>query len=181
MRGLVHLCHHRWSIPVIAVMASGQGGRYAMLRHRLGIARETLRRAIHWLTDEDYVMPNPGYGHPLRPELLLTPWGEQIGEACQDVWDIVEATGVDPSTIGRKWSLPVLVAILVSDGRYTQIQSLVEECTPRALSQTLQSLEDAALVEHVVVQARPLVAEYRLTEDGKRIARAGLELGVMVG
>ncbi|MFG0257748.1 MAG: winged helix-turn-helix transcriptional regulator, partial [Phycisphaerales bacterium JB043] len=166
MRHLVHLCHHRWSIPVIAVMASGQGGRYAMIRHRLGIARETLRRAIGWLTDEDYVMPNPGYGHPLRPELLLTPWGEQIGDACQGVWDVIEATETDPSVIGRKWSLPVLVAILVSDGRYTQIQTLVEECSPRALSQTLGVLEEACLVEHVVTQARPVRAEYHLTGGG---------------
>lgn len=147
-----------------------------MLRHRLRLSRETLRRAVQWLVDEDYVLRNPGYGHPLRPELLLTPWGEAISNPCQNLLDLQERDEHIADVIRKKWTLPVLVATHVSDGRYSQVAAIVEECSSRALSQALRCLEDSVLIKREIVEMRPVRIEYRLTKMGREFAEAGLEL-----
>lgn len=144
----------------------------------MGIWRETLRRAVEWLVDEDYVLRNPGYGHPLRPELLLTPWGESISGPCKILLDLQENADHMADVIGKKWTLPVLVAIHVSDGRYSRVASLVEGCSSRALSQALRRLEDSELIGRTILEMRPIRIEYRLTKRGQEFAEVGLELAM---
>ena len=45
LHGLVHLCHRRWTIRLIAAIDEG-AGRFAVLMRKLGVARQTLRRAL---------------------------------------------------------------------------------------------------------------------------------------
>ena len=72
MSSLVALCHHRWSLPVLAEIGRTRGTRFATLTGRLGVTGESLRRTLAYLQEEGLVERNPGYGHPLRPEYLLT-------------------------------------------------------------------------------------------------------------
>ncbi|MGH2451320.1 MAG: winged helix-turn-helix transcriptional regulator, partial [Candidatus Limnocylindria bacterium] len=69
------LFHHRWAAPVLAELDRSRGSRFVTLSNRLALSRESLRRTLTALIDAGLVMKNPGYGHPLRPEYILTERG----------------------------------------------------------------------------------------------------------
>src|SRR4051812_3041544 len=80
---LARLAHHRWTLPVLAEIARSRGSRVAALTGTLGVSRESLRRTLAALQTEELVVRNPGYGHPLRPEYLLTARGEAVAPAAR--------------------------------------------------------------------------------------------------
>lgn len=166
---LVSLCHHRWIVPVVASI--GPGRRFAVLQRDLGVARETLRRALDACLDRGLVQPNPGYGHPLRPEYLLTAQGKRIAEACIEVLRAAGAHRAD--LIGRKWSLPVLAAIASGDERFTEISDSLPGATPRALTRALTELEEAHCIRRDLMDERP---RYRITSEGRGLAAAACAL-----
>src|SRR3954467_4738348 len=69
---LIELFHHRWAPPALALLAERDGARFVELQRKLGVGRESLRRALDALLELGLVRRNEGYGHPLRPEYLLT-------------------------------------------------------------------------------------------------------------
>ena len=73
MSSLVALCHHRWSLPVLAEIGRTRGSRFATLTGRLGVTGESLRRTLAYLQEKGLVERNEGYGHPLRPEYCSPP------------------------------------------------------------------------------------------------------------
>ena len=81
MSTLVSLCHHRWTLPVLAEIERTRGSRFATLSGRLGAGGDSLRRTLRSLDHLGLVTRNPGYGHPLRPEYVFTPAGRRIGRA----------------------------------------------------------------------------------------------------
>src|SRR5947207_13068422 len=69
----IRLFHHRWAVPVLAELRRERGSRFVTLANRIGVTRDSLRRTLSALIDDGLVERNPGYGHPLRPEYVLTP------------------------------------------------------------------------------------------------------------
>jgi DNA-binding HxlR family transcriptional regulator len=141
--GLVPLCHHRWTIPLIAELGPS-GGRFAVLGKRLDVARQTLRRALDAAIEAHLVEANPGYGHPLRPEYRLTAQGARLVEPCRAVH---RACAVAPDVTAKKWTLPVLVAVHEGASRFSTVQRALQTVSPRALSRSLDDLTDAVLLE----------------------------------
>ena len=72
MSTLAELLNHRWSLAVLAELERTRGSRFVVLLNRIGLARVP-RVTLSNLVDAGLVERNPGYGHPLRPEYLLTP------------------------------------------------------------------------------------------------------------
>ena len=83
MSTLVALFHNRWSVPILAELHRHRGSRFVTLSRTLELSRESLRRTLGALIDGGLVGRNPGYGHPLRPEYVLTSAGERIAGACR--------------------------------------------------------------------------------------------------
>ncbi len=167
---LVALCHHRWGIPIIAALQRSAGGaKFVAIQSSLGCSRDALSRTITALGDLDLVLRNPGYGHPMRPEYLLTPFGEDAGPACVALQDAIAEHGLEDAA-GRKWSLPALWSIGHGAERFTEAQRLLHAITPRALTIALRDLEDAGLIEREVTDERPPGVRYSLTHDGRTIA-----------
>jgi DNA-binding HxlR family transcriptional regulator len=52
------------------------------LCRRTAAGGESVRRALAGLVARRLVSRNPGYGHPLRPEYVLTPAGARVAPAC---------------------------------------------------------------------------------------------------
>jgi DNA-binding HxlR family transcriptional regulator len=71
--------------------------------------------------------------------------------------------------LGRRWALALLYAAHAGAVRFNEFRQVVGEIPPRTLAQRLAELEDAGLVERVVVPSRPPRAEYRLTRRGLRL------------
>jgi DNA-binding HxlR family transcriptional regulator len=163
---LIALFHHRWAPPALALLAERGGARFVELQRRLGVGRESLRRALDRLVELGYVRRNTGYGHPLRPEYVLAPRGRLAAALAERV-----LRAGDPETLLRKWSVPVL-AELANERRFSELNAALPGATPRALALALQELESARLVRREVRATRPPSTAYRATAAGRRVQRA---------
>jgi DNA-binding HxlR family transcriptional regulator len=162
---LIALFHHRWSAPVLAELLRQKGSRFAALSGTLGVGSDSLRRALDSLLALGLIARNPGYGHPLRPEYVLTPEGERVAQRCAR---LLEAG--DPDVLLRKWSLPVLAA-LQRPARFSELRAGVPGVTPRALALALKDLRAAGLVERQIEDAYPPRTVYTATLRGRRLQR----------
>jgi DNA-binding HxlR family transcriptional regulator len=164
---LVSLCHHRWSLPVLAEIGRTGGSRFAGLTGRLGVTGESLRRTLAYLQVEGLVDRNPGYGHPLRPEYLLTDGGREIAPRARKL----HAALAGREDVGlKKWSLPVL-AELDEPRRFSELRAALP-ATPRALTLALKDLESAGLVHRTVTTDRPPRVRYAATRTARPIVAA---------
>ena len=164
---LIALFHHRWSAPVLAELLRQKGSRFAALAGGLGVGRESLRRTLDSLLELGLVARNPGYGHPLRPEYVLTRRGHAVAERCRR---LLAAT--DDDVVLRKWSLPVLAA-LVRPARFSELRAALPGVTPRALALALKDLQAAGLIQRRVdEEAYPPAVVYAATRAARPLQRA---------
>ncbi len=162
---LIALFHHRWSAPVLAELLRQKGSRFAALSGTLGVGRESLRRTLDSLLELGLVARNPGYGHPLRPEYVLTRHGHGVAERCSRL-----LAAADDDVVLRKWSLPVLAA-LARPARFSELRTALPGVTPRALALALKDLQSAGLVERRVEDAYPPTAVYAPTQTARKLQR----------
>jgi DNA-binding HxlR family transcriptional regulator len=181
---LIPLFHRRWVVPVLAFMGGQDGGgtRFVVLRHELGVSRNALKDSLGHAIERAWVEPNPGYGHPLRPEYRLTERGRALAGACADLLVEADRLGV-METVLRKWSVPVLAATggEVAGRRFGGIRRRLVEgetrVTDRALSMALADLIGDGLVERRVLGGAPPRAVYALTERSQALVRSVASLG----
>lgn len=164
------LFHHRWAAPVLAELHRSKGSRFVTLSNRLGLGRESLRRTLTALIDAGLVMKNPGYGHPLRPEYVLTDRGAAVAPACARLMAALER--LDANDIGlKKWSMPAVFALADGECRYSELRKRMPGVTPRALTLALKDLAAAQLVERRVTPDYPPASVYRLRPRARPLAR----------
>jgi DNA-binding HxlR family transcriptional regulator len=172
---VVDLTHRRWCVPVLAqlhharVSADSTGARFVGLTHRLGVGRDTLRQTLEYATAHGWVRRNPGHGHPLRPEFVLTEAGVALAAACSRLWRAAVLSDL-AEPIGRKWTVPILCVLGAGPARFGECKAALAPhgLTDRALAQSLRDLAAADLVTRRVTpepvvwyaatdRARPLV------------------------
>jgi DNA-binding HxlR family transcriptional regulator len=159
----VGLFHHRWAAPALALLDERGGARFVELQRRLAVTRESLRRALDALIALGYARRNEGYGHPLRPEYLITPDGRRVAPLAARV----SRSGAR-DTLLRKWSVPVL-ADLGEARRFSELRAALPGVTPRALALALRDLEEAGLVRREVLPTRPPSTVYRASSRADRV------------
>jgi DNA-binding HxlR family transcriptional regulator len=132
------------------------------LAHRVGASRESLRVTLRALLAAGLVRRNPGYGHPLRPEYLLTDRGAALAPGCSELVAMLDALGATDLGL-RKWSLPTVLAIAeAGDARFSRLAGDLPGITPRALTLALKELVAGGLVEREVTDGYPPATIYRL-------------------
>jgi len=169
------LFHHRWNLPVIADLHRTAGSRFVVLLNRLGVSRDSLTHTLDALMQARWVRRNPGYGHPLRPEYILTKSGMRIGPHCQALTGELERHGLEEAGL-RKWSMPVLLAIAQKREHFAEIKAVLPGLTARALSLALQDLQEMGLVGRTVVDEHPPTTRYTLTQNAKALAKTLADL-----
>ena len=158
-------------MPVLAEIRRTRGSRFATLAGRLGVTGESLRRTLAYLLDEGLIERNPGYGHPLRPEYLLTRRGKIVGPHVHRLLDRLagrEEVGL------KKWSLPVL-AELDEPRRFSELRAALP-ASPRALTLALKDLQAARLVRRRVTDEYPPQVRYEATRQARPIVDAARAL-----
>jgi len=150
----------RWIIPVLALMAEHGGSRFSVIERRLSISTSVLSRTLSALEAQGWIASNPGHGHPLRPEYLLTSDGSRIAQWCLTVIEQRRLIGLDRAHLGR-WSLPLIGEIGGAWRRFSELQRGLQPISPRALSLELVSLGNAA-----IIRRRPAGPIYSLTDRG---------------
>lgn len=152
---------------MLAELGRARGARFVVLVNRLGVGRASLQRTLAALVELGLVRRNPGYGHPLRPEYLLTPQGEEAASRCTRLLAAVDGKA---DVLLRKWSLPVLVA-LRGNRRFSELRDALPAITARALALALKDLERAGLVTRRVEETYPPSTLYAATPEARRLQR----------
>lgn len=165
---LVALCHYRWTVPVLAELRRSRGSRSVTLEKRLRVSRDSLRRTLEALMNGGWVMRNPGHGHPLRPEYVLTPTGAELAPWCVRLMTVLAALGAEQTAL-RKWSMPVALALRSGRTRFSEVRAFVPGLTARALTLTLKSLQREGLVERLISDSYPPATYYRLTPRARKL------------
>lgn len=161
----------RWFIPLLALASGEEGVRAAALVARLGISRSLLAGLLDQLLRKGWLMRNPGHGHPLRPEYVLTEAGRPVGAWCERVMTERLNLGLDRKALGR-WSLPVLGRLDRRWERFSWLEAQLSPISPRSLSLALKQLLEARLVDRRLEDSFPPRPLYGLTSRGQRLARA---------
>jgi DNA-binding HxlR family transcriptional regulator len=76
----------------------------------------------------------------------------------------------------RRWTLGTIYACSSGAQRFNEFRQSLPGISPTTLSERLEQLEGAGVVERRLVPGRPPHAEYRLTTKGKRLAAAVIGL-----
>jgi DNA-binding HxlR family transcriptional regulator len=69
--------------------------------------------------------------------------------------------------VGKRWTLPILAALLQGPTRFSDVARAVPGLSERVMSERLQELCEAGLVERQVDAGPPLGTRYRLTAKGE--------------
>lgn len=163
------LFHHRWSLPILVELDARRGAKFVTLSRSLGVGRGTLRQTLDALQSAGLVERNPGHGHPLRPEYVLTSEGAAVAQAGRDLLRALESEGLEELGL-RKWTLAVLVALAEGDRHFGTLRERLL-VSPRALALTLKDLVRADLVERRIRDGFPPTTEYVPTPGGDELAR----------
>lgn len=162
------LSRQRWLLPVLAQFHGVGGRRFAELLGALKLPRDSLARTLDQALGQGWVQRNPGHGHPLRPEYILTVKGKAVAAAAAELSTRLDAAQIGPAALTR-WSLPALRSIAAGSERFNELVRSLTPASPRALSQTLRSLVANDLVEREVEGGFPPSSRYRLTAKGQSL------------
>jgi len=171
LNGFVNLFHRRWAVPVLAEIARDRGAKFVTLVKRLGVSRETLRATLDDLIAAGWVMRNPGIGHPMRPEYILTPGGELLAPCSGRLVTQVRRLGIEPLAF-KKWTMPVAYLLGDAPRRFSELRLELPRVTARALTLSLKDMRAAGLVDREVIDDYPPVTSYRLERRARPIWQA---------
>ena len=71
--------------------------------------------------------------------------------------------------LGKKWTALILRSLMEGPRRFSGMCSYSPGLSERLLSQRLQELEEAGIVERRVYSERPVLVEYTLTAKGQEL------------
>ena len=168
---LIALGKQRWMAAVLADIAAHKGARFVELINWLSLPRDTLSRTLEAAQALDWVMRNPGHGHPLRPKYILTGEGARIADIAARQLSAQAQIGVASGTLTR-WGLPIIHSLDAGFARFNDVSRVLAVASPRALSQGLRTLAAHDLITRTLIDDYPPINLYRLTEDGRVLARA---------
>ena len=73
--------------------------------------------------------------------------------------------------LGKRWTALILYCLMDRPRRFTEMREFVAGLSDRLLSERLQELEEAGIVERRVHAVRPVLIEYSLTDKGSDLRK----------
>lgn len=176
---LLHLFARRWSIPILAELKRSSGSKFVTLSRRLGANSVAVRQSLDHLIALGLAQPNPGYGHPLRPEYILTSDGESMGPASISLDLAISRLNLRESALLR-WSMPALLVVGRSaPARFSEIGGALGPVTDRALALTLKKLQSDSIVKREIEDAFPPAPRYTVDRRGRPLIAPLEELAAL--
>ena len=170
----VNLTSRAWALPILAKLFEGVPGRQAPMLVATGARRTAFGQSMAHLIDLGLIERNPGHGHPLRPEFRLTPQGRDAAKIAHGILGVPGAGAQD--VLRRAWTVPIL-AVLGRPQQFSQIKRRLTTISDRALSQSLQGMEEVAWVQRRVdADLRPPRPLYLAVNAGAAIQTATRDL-----
>ena len=165
---IIKLFHRKWAAPVLAELYAEKGAKAITLTNRLCISRESLRCTLDELIANGWVARNPGYGHPLRPEYLLTSRGAKLAPICFSLMKTLKRLGVQRIAL-LKWSMPIALALGSGIDRFGELKRTLPGITARALTLGLKEMQSSGLIKRRILDQYPPTSSYSLTTKGRRL------------
>ena len=151
-------------------MQDGTPGRQASLLAATKASRTAFSASMENLVELKLVERNPGHGHPLRPEFCLTEQGKHAALIARRIIDLVPNDD-EFTLLRRSWTVPVL-ALTQEPKRFSDLRTRLTTITDRALSGTLQQLEERQWIDrHLVTTSRTPYPIYGAINRGQEITR----------
>lgn len=167
--------HYRWALPVLAELHRGHGAKFITLLNRLELGRSTLRRTLDVLLEWGWVLPNPGHGHPMRPEYILSARGKALGAAGERLHRALLQAELTELAL-RKWSMPIVYTLSIKERRYGELEAALPGSNPRALTRALKDLCEGQLIQRSILHNYPPVPLYAMTPERGEITNPLVDL-----
>ncbi|HXH59757.1 MAG TPA: helix-turn-helix domain-containing protein [Fimbriimonadaceae bacterium] len=165
---LASMFHRRWTVPALSSLWSERGSKFVALVKTLGASPGGMRATVDDLIDDGLVMRNPGYGHPMRPEYVLTGRGTIIGSRCASLMDALKDSGLR-NIVKSKWAVPVLYVLSSKERRFSELASSLPHVTDRALAICLKQLCAAKIVQRRIEDTYPPSVIYSMAPKGNKV------------
>src|SRR5690348_10929426 len=91
---------------------------------------------------------------------------------CRNCNPVPQELRAAAGLLERRWTLGTIYACSSGAVRFNEFRQSLPGVSPTTLSDRLDQLEQAGVVERRLVPGRPPHAEYRLTSKGRRLATA---------
>lgn len=169
MRRMTHFrcAHYKWTIPVLLRLHADNGAKFITLVNTLNVSRDALSRTLEDLIDSGLVERNKGYGHPLRPEYVLTTAGHKAAKKFSELYLVLKKYELEEVVIGSKWALP-LIDCMKQERGFNELKKMLN-ATPRAIALTLKHLSSAGIVQRKLADGFPPRVSYELSKLGESI------------
>jgi DNA-binding HxlR family transcriptional regulator len=95
-----------------------------------------------------------------------------MSQRCRSCAPVPSELRVAADLLERRWTLGTIYACASGAARFNEFRQSLPGISPTTLSERLEQLEAAGIVERRLVPGRPPHAEYRLTATGQRLATA---------
>ena len=95
---------------------------------------------------------------------------------CRNCEPVPKELRAAAGLLERRWTMATIYACSSGAVRFNEFRQSLPGVSPTTLSERLDQLEQAGIVERQLVAGHPPHAEYRLTAKGKRLATAVTKL-----
>ena len=160
--------HKRWTVPILQSLWENKGSKYVTLIKALGGSPGAIRATLKDLLRRDWVMKNPGYGHPMRPEYVLTGKGALVASRCHFLMGALEDARLSEAH-RSKWAVSVLYCVGEQEQRFSKIKTRLTLVTDRSLVLCLKALCKSGAVERRVEDTFPPSVVYSISRRAKGI------------
>ncbi len=169
------LFHHRWGPPILVELQRTEGSKFVTLVQKLGAPKDSIQRTLAALIDAQWVERNPGHGHPLRPEYILTREGDRIARICSQLLRELRERSLEEVGL-KKWSMPVVFALRQGPRRFSELKAQLTGVSSRALTIALKDLVERGVVERTVSGGYPPTVVYRIEARASSLQRCFADL-----
>jgi DNA-binding HxlR family transcriptional regulator len=88
---------------------------------------------------------------------------------CRSCAPLPEEVRRAADLLERRWTVSILYVSHEGAVRFNEFLQALGKIPPATLAQRLTDLEEAGVLERTVIDARPPLVEYRLTERGRQL------------
>lgn len=161
---------HKWHLSIIDELLVESPQRFSELEDRLdGVSSASLSSSLEDLQRKELVVRDVRDTKPVEVRYGLTGRGRSLEPVVVTLKDWGEANVCTKRFIENKHHPVIIHLLMVNDSLYFAELKDVIGITNKSLADSLERLEDIAIVERTVENTKPVRVSYSLTDRGESL------------
>lgn len=161
---------HKWHPSILDELLTDSPQRFSELEDRLnGISSATLSNSLEGLQEKELVDRKVLETKPVRVEYEITERGQSLESVINSLKQWGKTHVCTKQLIQNKYHPEIIRLLFINEQLYFSDLKETIGLTNRTLSDSLERLQEANIVQRTVVDSKPVRVEYSLTERGKSI------------